>query len=90
VTAVGYHHPRGAGNIVNGRRGEPDEVTQPGHFGRGGVLAERDDMIFGAHDQQHRRRDLVIQQGRGVGGQQVEAVCSDSGAVLVIGAPPGK
>ena len=38
----------------------PTKVAQPGQFGRGGVLAERDDVVFGAHEQQCRRRDLVI------------------------------
>ncbi len=55
VPAVGYHHPRGPGDVLSGRRGKRWEVAQPGRFGRGGVLAERDDMIVGSHDQQRRR-----------------------------------
>jgi len=58
MTAVGYHHPRGAGNIISGRPGKHYEVTQPGGFGGLSVVAERDDVILGSHDQQHRRREL--------------------------------
>jgi hypothetical protein len=60
MPAAGYYHPRGAGNILYGRSGKRDKVTESGCFGGGGELAERDDVVFGSHDQQRRRRDLVI------------------------------
>jgi hypothetical protein len=60
VPAVGYHHPRGAGDILHGRCGKRDEVAEPRSIGRLRVIAQRDDVIFGSHDQQRRRRDLCI------------------------------
>ena len=52
VPAVGYDHPDGAGHVVRGRGGKRGEIPEPGGFGGLGVLAERDDVVLGAHDQQ--------------------------------------
>ena len=60
MPAIGYDHPRGAGNIFRGRGGKSHEVTEPGSFGRLRVLAERDDLVLSSHDQQRRRRYLAI------------------------------
>ena len=60
VPAVGYDHPGGAGDITSGCGGKLGEVTESGGVLRLRVLAERDDVILGPDDQQHRRRDLVI------------------------------
>ena len=60
MSAVGYHHPRGAGYVLGGRRGKRHEITEPGDLGGLGVLTERYHVVFRAHDQQRGRRDLVI------------------------------
>ena len=52
--------PGSSGDVVRGARRELDEVAEPGQIGRGGVLAQRDDVVLGTDDQQGRRRDLVI------------------------------
>src|SRR6202034_2971686 len=46
VPAVRYHYPGGPRYIVSGRRGELDEVAQPGRVLRRGVLTERHHVIL--------------------------------------------
>ena len=45
---------------MRGRGRERGEVAEPGGLGRAGVLAERDGVVLGPDDQQHRRRELVV------------------------------
>src|ERR1700678_2807069 len=59
VPAVRYHYPGGPRYVVSGRRGELDEVAQPGRVLRRRVLTERHHVILLSDDQQRRGLDLL-------------------------------